>query len=152
MLNNILLIVQIIVSVALIALILIQQGKGADAGAAFGSGASATVFGARGSGSFLTRTTAILATIFFLNSLGLAYLSRHQSGPVSVVEQSATQNAPAVPAKPTVPTQPAGTTAPVQSANQPVSAPTAGAADKSKQSDLPPAEKDTKSGGKDGSG
>lgn len=64
MLYNILLIVQIIVSVAIIVLVLMQHGKGADAGAAFGSGASGTIFGSQGSGNFLSRTTAILATVF----------------------------------------------------------------------------------------
>ncbi|QIK39084.1 preprotein translocase subunit SecG [Caldichromatium japonicum] len=73
MMQTILSILQVLLSVALIALILIQHGRGADAGAAFGSGASATVFGARGSGSFLSRLTAILATLFFLTSMGLAY-------------------------------------------------------------------------------
>ncbi|EIJ34054.1 preprotein translocase subunit SecG [Thiothrix nivea] len=75
MLYNVLLIVQIVVSVGIIVLVLMQQGKGADAGAAFGSGASGTVFGARGSANFLSRTTAILATVFFLNSIALAFLA-----------------------------------------------------------------------------
>ena len=65
------------VSLALIALILIQHGKGADAGAAFGSGASATVFGAQGAGNFLTRTTAFLATAFFVLSLTLGWFAIH---------------------------------------------------------------------------
>ncbi len=73
--QSILLVLHVLVAVALIGIILIQHGKGADAGAAFGSGASATVFGARGSGSFLTRATTILAIIFLSNSLFLAYLS-----------------------------------------------------------------------------
>jgi len=73
--QSILLVLHVLVAVALIGIILIQHGKGADAGAAFGSGASATVFGARGSGSFLTRTTTILAVVFLANSLFLAYLS-----------------------------------------------------------------------------
>ncbi|MEA2094032.1 MAG: preprotein translocase subunit SecG, partial [Pseudomonadota bacterium] len=60
-----LLIVQIIVSISIITLVMLQQGKGADMGAAFGSGASGTVFGARGSGSFFTRATGILAMVFF---------------------------------------------------------------------------------------
>ncbi|MGD8574231.1 MAG: preprotein translocase subunit SecG, partial [Gammaproteobacteria bacterium] len=63
MLHTILVIVQVFLSLGLIGLILLQQGKGADAGAAFGSGASATVFGARGSASFLSRTTAVLAAL-----------------------------------------------------------------------------------------
>ena len=91
MLYNILLAVFVLVSVALVALILLQQGKGADAGAAFGSGASGTVFGSRGSASFLTRTTGILAALFFIISLSLAYLSNQQTKPTSLVEQELQQ-------------------------------------------------------------
>jgi preprotein translocase subunit SecG len=69
---TILLVVQILVSLAIITLVMLQQGKGADMGAAFGSGASGTVFGARGSGSFFTRATAILAAVFFINCLLIA--------------------------------------------------------------------------------
>jgi preprotein translocase subunit SecG len=68
----ILLVIQILVSISIIALVLLQQGKGADMGAAFGSGSSGTVFGARGSGSFFTRATAILAAVFFINCLLIA--------------------------------------------------------------------------------
>jgi len=94
MLYNILTIVLIIVAVLLIGLILLQQGKGADAGAAFGSGASGTVFGAAGSANFLSRATAILATLFFVLALGMAYLARHNgSTSKSVVEQAAQQAA-----------------------------------------------------------
>ncbi len=84
--NSILLIVQVLLSITLIGLILIQHGKGADAGAAFGSGASATVFGARGSGNFLTKTTAIIAILFFVVSLSLAYLASNRSAPNSVMD------------------------------------------------------------------
>lgn len=87
MLHNIILVIHVLVAIGLVALILLQQGKGAEAGAAFGSGASGTVFGARGSASFLTRATAILATIFFVTSLSLAYLSTQRAKPESVVEQ-----------------------------------------------------------------
>ncbi len=75
---NILLIVQIIVALSIIGLVLIQHGKGADAGAAFGGGSSGTVFGSRGSGNFLSRSTGILATVFFSNSLLLAWLVAHR--------------------------------------------------------------------------
>ena len=68
-------VIHVFLAVGLIGLVLIQHGKGADAGAAFGSGASGTVFGARGATSFLSRATAILATVFFLTSLGLAYFA-----------------------------------------------------------------------------
>ncbi|MGB1880634.1 MAG: preprotein translocase subunit SecG [Gammaproteobacteria bacterium] len=74
MMFSVLLAVHLVLALLLIGIILLQQGKGATAGAAFGSGASATVFGARGSASFLSRTTAILATLFLLNSLLLANL------------------------------------------------------------------------------
>ena len=93
MLYNIILAVFVLISVALVGLILLQQGKGADAGAAFGSGASGTVFGSRGSASFLTRTTGILAALFFVLSLSLAYLSNQQVKPSSVVEQLQQQEA-----------------------------------------------------------
>jgi preprotein translocase subunit SecG len=67
-----LLVVQILVSVSIIGLVMLQQGKGADMGAGFGAGASGTVFGARGSGSFFTRATGILAAVFFINCLLIA--------------------------------------------------------------------------------
>jgi preprotein translocase subunit SecG len=75
MLETILVVFHVLLAAGLIGLILIQHGKGADAGAAFGSGASATVFGARGAASFLSRATAILATLFFVTSLVLAYFA-----------------------------------------------------------------------------
>ena len=80
MLYNILLIVQILVALGIIGLVLIQHGKGADAGAAFGGGASGTVFGSKGSGNFLTKLTTGLAAVFFANSLMLAWLVAHPDG------------------------------------------------------------------------
>lgn len=74
-LQTVLLVAQVLVAVGLIGIILVQHGKGADAGAAFGSGASSTVFGAQGSGNFLTRATSVLALAFLLNSLALAYIA-----------------------------------------------------------------------------
>ena len=74
--SSIILSIHVIIAVVLIGLILVQHGKGADAGAAFGSGASSTVFGSQGSASFLTRLTAGLATAFFLTSLALAYATK----------------------------------------------------------------------------
>jgi len=73
--QTILVAVHLLLAVGVIGLVLIQHGKGADAGAAFGSGASSTVFGSQGSGSFLTRATAVLATLFFATSLALAYFA-----------------------------------------------------------------------------
>lgn len=87
--QTILLIIHVIVALTLIGLILIQHGKGADAGAAFGSGASATVFGSQGSSNFLTRVTAILAVIFFSLSLALAYLASQDSKKTSVLDHLA---------------------------------------------------------------
>jgi preprotein translocase subunit SecG len=87
MVHDILVVFHIFLCIGLIGFILIQHGKGADAGAAFGSGASATVFGSRGSASFLTRTTAILATLFFLTSLTLAYFSGQRLESKSVVDK-----------------------------------------------------------------
>jgi preprotein translocase subunit SecG len=69
---TVLLIIQVLLGVVIIALVLLQQGKGADMGAAFGAGASGTVFGARGGSSFFTRATAVLATLFFANSILLS--------------------------------------------------------------------------------
>jgi preprotein translocase subunit SecG len=86
----------VLLAASIIGLVLIQRGKGADAGAGFGAGASGTVFGARGSGSFLSRTTAIMATLFFLTSLGLSYLFSQQQVSTSVVDR--VQPAPTVPA------------------------------------------------------
>jgi preprotein translocase subunit SecG len=113
MLHNVLLIVHLLVAIAVVALVLIQQGKGADAGAAFGGGASSTVFGSAGSSSFLTRATGILATIFFLTSLSLAYLSIQDIEPSSVVD-TVTEQKSDVPA---VDRQPAKTTSDVPLSN-----------------------------------
>ncbi|KGQ26656.1 preprotein translocase subunit SecG [Gallibacterium anatis] len=78
---QVLLIIYPIIAIALIAFILVQQGKGADMGASFGAGASGTVFGASGAGNFLTRTTTILAIVFFAISLLLGNLTAHSSKP-----------------------------------------------------------------------
>ncbi len=88
MFSTILHVVQVLSALALIGIILIQQGKGASMGAAFGAGASATVFGARGAGSVLTRLTTILAVIFFSVSFYMSYLSAHRAEARSVVEQA----------------------------------------------------------------
>jgi preprotein translocase subunit SecG len=87
MIHELIIIFHIFLCAGIIGLVLIQHGKGADAGAAFGSGASATVFGSQGSASFLTKTTAILATTFFITSLTLAYFSTQKIEPKSVVEK-----------------------------------------------------------------
>ena len=88
--QKIVLIVHTFIALGIIALVLLQRGKGADAGAAFGAGASGTVFGSRGSGSFFSRATAVLATAFFASSLTLAYLSSQgTTGPDSLLEGAA---------------------------------------------------------------
>ena len=85
-----------LIALAIIGLVLLQRGKGADAGAAFGAGASGTVFGARGSASFFSRATAVLATVFFISSLTLAYMSsqRTTTGPESLLEDAPPVEAP----------------------------------------------------------
>lgn len=81
------LIAHTLIALLIIVLVLLQRGKGADAGAAFGAGASGTVFGARGSSSFFSRATAVCATAFFISSLALAYLSSQAtSAPASLLE------------------------------------------------------------------
>lgn len=77
--ETVILIIHIIVAIALVALVLLQQGKGAETGASFGAGASQTVFGSQGSANFLSRVTAALATVFFLTSFGLAMLARQRA-------------------------------------------------------------------------
>ncbi|WP_419851577.1 preprotein translocase subunit SecG [Actinobacillus pleuropneumoniae] len=83
---NVLTIIYLVVAVALIGFVLMQQGKGADAGASFGAGASGTVFGSAGSANFLSRTTAVLAIIFFGISLLIGNLNSHQTSPKSQFE------------------------------------------------------------------
>jgi preprotein translocase subunit SecG len=87
--HTLLFVLQVLVAVALIGFILIQHGKGADAGAAFGSGSSSTVFGSSGSSSFLTKVTTVLAIIFLGNSLLLAYLATQnmKQAPTSLLDQ-----------------------------------------------------------------
>ncbi len=83
------LIAHTLIALLIIVLVLLQRGKGADAGAAFGAGASGTVFGARGSSSFFSRATAVCATAFFVSSLTLAYLSsRGSEAPTSLLEDA----------------------------------------------------------------
>jgi len=83
-------VVHVLVAIALVGLVLLQHGKGADMGAAFGSGASGSLFGASGSANFLSRTTAVLAAVFFMTSMGLTYFAAkgHGQASGSVVQQS----------------------------------------------------------------
>jgi preprotein translocase subunit SecG len=91
---SLLLSVHILVAIAIIGLVLMQHGKGADMGAAFGSGASGSLFGATGSANFLSRTTGVLAAVFFLTSLGLAYIGSSKPNTTGSVMQEAVQSQP----------------------------------------------------------
>jgi preprotein translocase subunit SecG len=75
---QVIIVIHVLLGLGIIGLILMQQGKGADAGAAFGTGSAGSVFGAQGAASFLSRATAILATLFFITSLGLAIINGHK--------------------------------------------------------------------------
>ena len=97
-LNNLLMIVQVLSALGVIVLVLMQHGKGADMGAAFGSGSSGSLFGATGSANFLSRTTGGLATVFFVCTLALALLANQRPEAPSSVMQGASQ--PAGPAQP----------------------------------------------------
>ena len=86
MLHTIILVAHVLIAALIVGLVLLQRGKGADAGTGFGAGASGTVFGARGSATFFSRATAVLATLFFVTSLALAYLSTQRTAPTSLLE------------------------------------------------------------------
>ena len=91
---SLLLTIHILVALAIIGLVLMQLGKGADMGAAFGSGASGSLFGATGSANFLSRTTGILAAVFFATSLSLAYVASHKPKTTGSVMQETVQSQP----------------------------------------------------------
>jgi preprotein translocase subunit SecG len=104
MLHTLILVFHVLTAGALVGFVLLQHGKGADMGAAFGSGASGSLFGASGSANFLSRTTAILAAVFFLTSMSLTYFSaqeRKSSGGITVQQKSSvpvpTPRTPAAP-------------------------------------------------------
>jgi preprotein translocase subunit SecG len=110
---QVIIVIHVLLGLGVIGLVLIQQGKGADAGAAFGTGTSGSVFGAQGAASFLSRTTAILAALFFTTSLALAVLNSHKgavydlmSTPSSdqpVTDEKAADSLPLVPSAPSAP-------------------------------------------------
>ncbi len=104
--RDIILVIDVLSAVGLVVLVLLQQGKGADMGAAFGAGASQTLFGARGSTNFLSRTTAILATVFFLSNMALAWVATREQKEAASVTRSVTEIAP-TPVAPAVPAVPA---------------------------------------------
>ena len=112
MLQTIILIAHVGIALLIIGLVLLQRGKGADAGTGFGAGASGTVFGARGSATFFSRATGVLATLFFVTSLTLAYLATQRTAPTSLLEgapaqQTAPQTLPQITAPPATETPPA---------------------------------------------
>jgi preprotein translocase subunit SecG len=112
-LKTLIVVVQLLSALGVIGLVLLQHGKGADMGAAFGSGASGSLFGASGSANFLSRTTAVLATVFFVSTLALTYIGSYRSKPSAGI-LGATASAPAP--------------ASAASASAPVSAPVAASA------------------------
>ena len=89
--ESLIIFVHVIAAIAITGLVLIQQGKGADMGASFGSGASQTLFGSSGSGNALTKSTSIMAIVFFLTSMGLAIIARQQAG-ISVEDSGLIEN------------------------------------------------------------
>src|SRR5205085_9470174 len=109
-----LLAVHVLVAIAVCGFVLLQHGKGADMGAAFGSGSSGSLFGAAGSANFLSRTTAILATVFFVTSIGLTYFGTLHGKPQGLMERGGglmEKTAPAAPATPADVPKPSGTPA-----------------------------------------
>ncbi|MDP9090558.1 MAG: preprotein translocase subunit SecG [Pseudomonadota bacterium] len=125
MLRGVILGVHVLLALMIIGLVLLQRGKGAEAGAGFGSGASGTVFGARGTSTLFSKLTAVFAGLFFVTSLSLAYLGSHAPvQPTSVLERAAQAAAPskAPPPALTPTAPPTSTTAP---ASTPETAPTA---------------------------
>jgi preprotein translocase subunit SecG len=117
--ETLVLVVHVVAALAIVGLVLLQHGKGADAGAAFGSGSSGSVFGSSGSANFLSRATAIAAVVFFLTSLGLTYFSGGRSESKGVMSSPPVQedkslpgqipsSGPAVPAAPAAKAAPAG--------------------------------------------
>jgi preprotein translocase subunit SecG len=89
--------IHVLLGLGIIGLVMMQQGKGADAGASFGSGSAGSVFGAQGAASFLSRTTAILATLFFITSLGLAFINGHKGAALDIMSTTpATVDTPVV--------------------------------------------------------
>jgi len=95
---TLIIVVHVLIALAIIGLVLLQHGKGADMGSGFGGGASSSLFGATGSANFLSRAPAALATVFFLTSLGLAYLATHKQKSEGATVLDAVRSAPAKPA------------------------------------------------------
>lgn len=105
--QQLLLLVHIVISVILVILVLLQQGKGAEAGASFGGGASQTIFGSQGTGSFMLRVTSVFAALFFVTCLGLGYLAGRpqQSSTLMDLQQPVNSQGPAQPVDQVKPTK-----------------------------------------------
>ena len=142
MMESILLVLHLLVAVAICGFVLLQHGKGADMGAAFGSGSSGSLFGAAGSANFLSRTTAILAAVFFASSLGLTWLASHHTGASGVMQQGVMEKmapkAADLPKASDIPTAPGAlpATAPAPAVD-PIKAPVAPAAEGAKAGEVP---------------
>ncbi|WP_320821460.1 preprotein translocase subunit SecG [Reinekea sp.] len=109
--ENLILLIHVLLAIGVVVFVLIQRGKGAEAGASFGGGASQTVFGSSGSGNFLTRTTALLVACFFITSLGLAFIAKQKAADSSNI------NVPSA-----VEVSPVGSDVPVSATDVPISA------------------------------
>jgi preprotein translocase subunit SecG len=121
MLHTTLMIIHFFCAVAIVALVLVQRGKGAEAGAGFGAGASGTVFGARGASTALSRATAVLAAVFMVTSLSLTYVGTRKAAPSSsILEQLSRPTSGST--RPSETTLPAPTTAPAPTAPAPATA------------------------------
>jgi len=105
--QQLLLVLQVLLAAGIITLVLLQQGRGADAGASFGGGSSGSLFGSRGPATFLAKVTALMAAVFFVNSIGLAYLASQGRSGSSVVETLGTQSESLLPPLPETSTGPA---------------------------------------------
>jgi len=112
--TTLIIVAHVLIALAIIGLVLLQHGKGADMGSGFGGGSSGSLFGATGSANFLSRATAVLATIFFVSSLGLAYLAGSKPKAVGGTVMDAVKQEPAKPAAEAP--KPAATEAPASKA------------------------------------
>mgnify|MGYP003502795080 CR=1 FL=1 len=134
LLQTALLILHVLVAVAICGFVLLQHGKGADMGAAFGSGSSGSLFGAAGSANFLSRTTAILAAVFFASSLGLTWFAASQGGPSGAIPQGVMEKM--APKASDVPPAPGALPAPAPAAD-PLKVPAPPAPEGSKSGEVP---------------
>ena len=124
------LVLHVLAAASIVVLVLLQHGKGADMGAAFGSGSSGSLFGAAGSANFLSRTTAVLATIFFLTSIGLTVFGTLHGKPQGLMEQGVMEKTVPAPKASDVPGQPATTPGEVPGAPATGTAPAPGGTSK----------------------